>query len=142
MIYTGLRIGELLLIKCYDVDLDRKLITGGIKTDAGKDRIIPINHKIFNMVAKRAKSGHEYLVTNFKDEKMLYDNYYREKFLPVMEQLGMCHNPHDTRHTFATLMNNAEANPTSIKKLIIVALLLQKKFTHIKILKNLEKLLN
>ncbi|WP_162920228.1 LexA family protein [Clostridium fermenticellae] len=32
--------------------------------------------------------------------------------------LNMKHKPHDCRHTFATLMNNADANPTSIKKLI------------------------
>ena len=30
----------------------------------------------------------------------------------------MNHMPHDCRHTFATLLNNAEANATSIKKLI------------------------
>lgn len=118
MIYTGLRVGELLLIKSSDIDFDNRTIKGGIKTDAGKDRIIPINPKIFNMVTNRANRGYEYLVTNFKDEQMLYDNYYREKFLPIMEQLGMSHKPHDTRHTFATLLNNAEANSTSIKKLI------------------------
>lgn len=118
MIYTGLRVGELLLIKSSDIDFDNRTIKGGIKTDAGKDRIIPINPKIFNMVANRANRGYEYLVTNFKDEQMLYDNYYREKFLPIMEQLGMSHKPHDARHTFATLLNNAEANSTSIKKLI------------------------
>lgn len=118
MIYTGLRVGELLLIKNSDINFDDRTITGGIKTDAGKDRIIPINPKILNMVANRANSGHEYLVTNANDEQMLYDNYYREKFLPIMEQLGMSHKPHDARHTFATLLNNAEANSTSIKKLI------------------------
>jgi len=118
MIYTGLRVGELLIVKCSDIDFDNRTIKGDIKTDAGKDRIIPIKPKIFNMVAKRANIGHEYLVTNFKDEQMLYDNYYREKFLPIMEQLGMSHKPRDARHTFATLLNNAEANSTSIKKLI------------------------
>lgn len=118
MIYSGLRIGELLLIKSENVDLDNRTLKGGIKTDAGKDRIVPINNKILDMVAKRKNEGHEYLVTNFKNEQMSYDNYYKEKFLPIMEQLGMVHKPHDTRHTFATLMNNAEANPTSIKKLI------------------------
>lgn len=118
MIYTGLRIGELLLIKNNDVDIENRTIKGGIKTDAGKDRIVPINHKIFNMIVKRKNNSHEYLITNAKNEKMLYDNYYREKFTPIMEQLNMKHKPHDCRHTFATLMNNAEANPTSIKKLI------------------------
>ncbi len=49
---------------------------------------------------------------------MKYDNYYKEKFKPIMEELGMNHKPHDTRHTFATLLSNADANKTSVKKLI------------------------
>lgn len=118
MIFTGLRIGELLLIKSSDVDLENKTITGGIKTDAGKDRLIPINNKIFDLVKKRKEQGNEYLIVNFKNKKMKYANYYREKWAPIMEQLSMQHRPHDARHTFATLMSNAEANPTSIKKLI------------------------
>lgn len=118
MIYTGFRIGELLLIESSNVDLGNKTIKGGIKTDAGKDRIVPINNKIFDIVAKRKAQENKYLVVNAQNEQMKYSNYYREKFQPIMEQLGMKHRPHDTRHTFATLMNNAEANPTSIKKLI------------------------
>ena len=35
-----------------------------------------------------------------------------------MEQLGMKHKVHDTRHTFATLLSNADANSVSVKKLI------------------------
>lgn len=118
MIFTGFRIGELLLIKSSNVDIDNRTIQGGIKTDAGKDRIVPINNKIFDMVSKRKAEGNEYLIVNAKGEKMKYSNYYREKFEPIMEQLGMKHRPHDTRHTFATLMSNADANETSIKKLI------------------------
>lgn len=117
MIFTGFRIGELLTIENSNVDLDKNLIKGGIKTAAGKNRIIPINHKIIDLVSKRKAEGHKYLIVNSKNEKMKYDNYYREKFKPIMEQLGMNHKPHDCRHTFATLLNNADANPTSIKKL-------------------------
>ena len=40
---------------------------------------------------------------------MKYDNYYREKFIPIMEQLNMKHRPHDCRHTFATLLSNVNA---------------------------------
>lgn len=118
MIFSGLRIGELLLIKNDDVDLNARIITGGIKTDAGKDRIIPINSKIFDMVSKRKSLGHKYLIVNSKNEQMKYSNYYRDIWIYIMEQLNMHHKPHDARHTFATLMNNADANPTSIKKII------------------------
>ena len=117
MIFTGFRIGELLTIENTNVNLDNNTIKGGIKTDAGKNRVVPINHKIIDFVARRKAQGHKYLIVNFKGEKMKYDNYYREKFQPIMEQLGMSHKPHDCRHTFATLLNNANANTTSIKKL-------------------------
>ncbi len=118
MIYTGFRIGELLSLKNKDVNLIDKIIKGGAKTEAGKDRLVPIHPKIYNLVVNRYDSKNEYFVTNFKGEQMKYNNYKREKWEPLMKVLGMKHNPHDCRHTFATLLNNAGANGTSIKKLI------------------------
>ena len=118
MIYTGFRIGELLEIKNSDIDLKNKIIKGGLKTEAGKDRLVPIHSKILELVKNRMDSHNEYLIVNFKGEQMKYNNYYREKFEPIMEELGMNHKPHDTRHTFATLLSNADANKTSVKKLI------------------------
>lgn len=46
LIYTGMRISELLNLTRFNVNLDAMLITGGIKTDAGRDRVIPIHPKI------------------------------------------------------------------------------------------------
>nr|WP_304358286.1 tyrosine-type recombinase/integrase [Clostridium paraputrificum] len=138
MIYSGLRIGELLLIKSTDIDLENEIITGGIKTDAGKNRIIPINKKILPFIKNRLEKGHEYLIVNSRNKPMKYDNYYRERFIPIMEQLNMNHRPHDARHTFATLMNNADANTTSIKKIIGHSsyLTTEKIYTH----KDIEEL--
>lgn len=118
MIYTGLRIGELLILKAANINLEERIIKGGIKTEAGKDRIIPINNKIMPFIKKRLEENNEYLIINDLGKKMKYDNYYREKFLPIMEQLNMNHKPHDCRHTFATLMSNSDANKTAIKKII------------------------
>lgn len=118
MIYTGLRIGELLTIKTNDVDLNAHIMTGGIKTDAGKNRIIPINLKIYDFIFNRFMQGHEYLITNEKGKPLKYDNYYREKFMPIMDQLNMDHKPHDCRHTFATLMSNAGADTIALQKII------------------------
>ena len=118
MIFTGLRIGELLILKPNDIDINNKTITGGIKTDAGKNRVIPINHKIMPFIEKRLSQNNEYLIINDLGRKMKYDNYYREKFIPIMEQLNINHRPHDCRHTFATLMSNSDANKTAIKKII------------------------
>lgn len=118
MIFSGLRIGELLQLKSSDIDLENATITGGIKTDAGKNRVIPINHKILPFIKKRLSENNEYLMVNSFGRKMTYSNYYFDKFMHIMEQLNMDHRPHDCRHTFATLMSNSDANKTSIKKII------------------------
>lgn len=35
-----------------------------------------------------------------------------------MKQLNMKHTPHDTRHTFISLLAKADVNPTTIKKIV------------------------
>ena len=46
LLYTGMRIDELLSMRCDDVHLKERYMQGGEKTEAGKNRIIPIlqNH--------------------------------------------------------------------------------------------------
>ncbi|SET56542.1 Site-specific recombinase XerD [Natronincola peptidivorans] len=117
MIYTGLRIGELLILENAAIDLDNRTIIGGIKTEAGKDRIVPISSKILPLVENRV-SLNKYFLMNIEGNMLKYDNYYREKFIPIMEQLGMDHKPHDCRHTFATLMGNAGADTVALQKII------------------------
>ena len=118
MIYTGLRIGELIILKPEDVDLKNRTITGGIKTDAGKNRIVPISNKIYDMVARRVLQDNEYLIARENGKQFKYSNYYKEKFTPIMEQLNFKHKPHDCRHTFATLMSNAGADTIALQKII------------------------
>lgn len=118
MIFTGLRIGELLLIKTIDINIENQTITGGIKTDAGKNRIIPISNKIIDLIKKRINNKNEFLISNLKGRPLKYSNYYRGKFAPIMELLNMNHKPHDCRHTFATLMSNAGANTIALQKII------------------------
>lgn len=118
MIYSGFRIGELLELETQNIDLDNMTMIGGLKTEAGKNRLIPIHPKILPLIEKRLNKNNQYLIINFKGKKMKYDNYYREKFIPIMKQLNMKHRPHDCRHTFAALLSNANANATAIKKMI------------------------
>jgi len=120
LIYSGIRPGELLNIKREDVNLDEGYFTvTDSKTEAGQNRLVPINKKTLPYFTRRVKSDTEYLIMHpKKDKQMGYDYYYRSTFTPIMEQLGIKHRPHDCRHTFGTLLNNAGANSTSIKNLI------------------------
>lgn len=119
LIYTGFRIGELLNVKINDINLTDNYIIGGSKTSAGKNRLVPLHNKIIPLIKNRIKNNDsEYLITNFKNNKMSYSNYYRDKFEPLMKALNMNHRIHDTRHTFASRLNTAGANPTAIKSVI------------------------
>lgn len=119
MIYTGLRIGELLEIRTADVHLDERYMTGGLKTEAGKNRVIPISRRIEPFIRARLQAGGEYLITNHLGQQMSYNNYYDEKWKKIMEQLQLSsHRPHDCRHTFASLMDSAGANKLCIKRIM------------------------
>lgn len=122
MIYTGLRIGELLNIKIKDVHLDERYMVGGSKTEAGINRIIPINKKIEPFIRKYYEKNKDntYLITNAFGRQMKYSNYRREKWDNIMEKMEFKnkHRPHDARHTFACLMDEVNANRLCFKRII------------------------
>lgn len=118
LIYTGLRINELLSLENNQINIEERYIKAGSKTDAGKDRLIPINYKIFPLITKYIKLNNKYLFQSNTGNHLIYNNY-RPIFKKIMQDLQLQeHTIHDTRHTFATLLSNANANKTSIKNII------------------------
>ena len=118
LIYSGMRIGEFLNLKTNDIDLERNIIhIRESKTNAGV-RTIPISKKIIELFSKNINYTQEYFFSNKKGEKYTYMNFV-DQFKKMSEFLNLEeHTIHDTRHTFATLLNNADVNGTSIIKLI------------------------
>ncbi len=114
MIYSGMRVGELLSIKSVNVNIERQILIGGIKTKASIDRTIPIHNRILPLI----NLDNEYLVTSPKGKKMSYNNYIQRQFTPIMKELGMNHLPHDCRHTTATMLDNAGVDRTIVKLIL------------------------
>lgn len=140
LIYTGLRINELLSIKVENVFIDKNYMIGGSKTEAGKDRIIPIHHRIKSLIERWLNdSTSEYLIHNTINKQLEYKNYLARNWKDIMKTLNFKHNPHDTRHTFATRMDNAGANQVCRKLIMGHAIqdLTDKVYTH----KTLDKLI-
>lgn len=118
LIYTGMRIGELMYLPRNKVNLEHMLIVGGSKTEAGKDRIIPIHSKIQQYVTEWYNQGNEYLITR-NNERIRVDYYRRYLYYPALERIGVRKlTPHSTRHTFGTLLDKAGANTKAIQDLI------------------------
>lgn len=122
LLYSGMRIQELLDVKTENVDIKNWSMKGGNKTKAGRNRLIPIHSKIKNIVKEiydhDIECGNTYFINNKNNAKMEYHNFSKRIFHPIMEELGMNHKIHETRHTFITKMDNADANATSIKRIV------------------------
>lgn len=120
--YTGLRPTELLKIKTEDVHLQDRYMCGGMKTAAGKNRVIPIAEKIFPFIVDLYDPGQPYLVTDPRDGKPMatYDRLREHawKRSPALQALNRPHLPHDGRHTCASLMDDAGV-PLKIMQLIL-----------------------
>ena len=119
LLYTGMRIGELVALTRFSVDINEWLITGGIKTDAGRDRVVPVHPKIRPFVRYWHDTRGPRLV--HRDGKPISTDYYRKHiFYPTLQRAGIERHitPHATRHTFATLLDRAKVNTKHIQELI------------------------
>lgn len=118
MLYTGFRINEMLLLTQFSVDWKAMTITGGLKTDAGKNRPIPIHPKIEEIVRTLYNQGGPRLVC--MDNMPIPDKYFREKlYEPALAAIGVRNlNPHCCRHTFATRLSKAGIGDKELQELM------------------------
>lgn len=127
LIYTGMRISELLGLTKFNIDLKNDMITGGVKTDAGKNRPIPIHPKIKkyveNWYSKNGQTlicksdGSKFRTKYFREEiyyKIFDEKLIDEKGRPLVRKLT----PHCCRHTFASLMAKAGVDTLYIQRII------------------------
>lgn len=114
LLYTGMRIGELLAVKSEDVKLRKRIINvHGTKTDAA-ERIVPIHKELVPYVEKRLAEGNEYLLSNANGEPFKPGPYRKYFFVPFMEHIGADHTPHATRHTFVSIMDGCGVSSESV----------------------------
>ena len=170
--YTGLRPTELVTLTRRELSLSDKELHCGIKTNAGKNRCVPLLPELFPLFSRYIRdlpdrkedramlSGERDRVTPSRDDRTGEHNRalpaeggltgerdriflsedgrpmdypsYRYRFKKVMEQLGMKHRPHDTRHTFITLAKEDGMDEYVLKLIVghVIADLTEKVYTH------------
>lgn len=117
LLYTGMRINELLLLETNNIYFDNRYMVGGSKTDNGKNRIIPIHKKIAPLIEKRL-SNQPYLFLNRNKKNYLYRNILTS-IRTQFDKLEMSyHNIHETRHTFISQAQRLKLDTISIKKIV------------------------
>lgn len=134
---------EVFTIRTEDVHLDEDYLRGGLKTDAGIDRVIPIHPKIKHIVEANYNPDNEFLFMNYQSESsivpMTYDAY-KGKYARIMKSLGFKHFPADPRHTFITCAKEKEMNEYLLKLIVghAIADVTEKTYTHRKIKQLVE----
>lgn len=128
LMLTGLRPEELFNVKKSDVDMTARCIhTVGSKTEAGRNRTVPIaqpiKQMILYMMLRHPQSP--YLITSPTGCRCNLSNWRKRKFFPLMWEMGI--NPPDDphrlvpyccRHTYASLAKRAGVDAGVLCKMI------------------------
>lgn len=133
--YTGWRISEFLNLTAADYDAENKTFTGGLKTDNGKNRVVPVHPHIQGYIDELLAQNGPRLVCR-EVEKGQGSNKYTQlvpiipsyfrccMFGNTLEKLGIKQSngkpftPHVTRHTFASICHKQGVDPLVTKKLM------------------------
>lgn len=124
--YMGWRPQELATLHLSEVNLTDWYMQAGMKTESGKQRIVPIHTKIRDLVKQNydiaVSLGSPYL---FNDKGQLNGSYkltydkYAHRFKKAIEQLNLNpeHRPHDPRNTFITRAKKAGVDEYALKEM-------------------------
>lgn len=108
MCYSGFRISEYLSIT---VSTREWYFQGGLKTAAGKNRIVPVHSAIQGLVS--ARMGRFGKLLNISPAA------FRKVFCKALKPLGLDgHTPHDCRHTFSRLCEKYRVPEADRKRML------------------------
>lgn len=115
--YSGWRPQELLTLECKNIDLENGSMTGGMKTEAGKNRVVPIHPAVFELIKARYDPAHRFL---FGADKTISMRTYLRHFEQLVKALGLNpdHRPHDGRKHFVTMAKKYSVDEYAIKYIV------------------------
>ena len=117
LIYTGLRVSEMLNLRKHDVNRRRRFISiTRSKTEAGV-RVVPVHPLLTPILNAQLATAGEFLFPAPDGHQMTYAEY-RRVWDSVMRSIHSHYTPHDTRHTFASLLDAAEVNDNARRRLL------------------------
>lgn len=139
-LYSGCRVSEIIFLKNSNIFLDKGYMITGVKTEAGKNREIPIHKKLIPIIEKYYNKDNKFLFT-YNEKAVLYSTISRSasRLMKKYPCLGK-HTIHECRHTFRTKLEKL-----NIKQVIINAIVGHKNndvgldvYTHISIEDKIE----
>lgn len=123
LLYTGMRINEVLKLELPDIHLDDGYLVGGSKTKAGKDRVVPIHPDIMPIMQR--------LTAQTRGKLFHFSSTNQEHWMRTTYD----HSPHECRHTWATVALQCGMNEEARKRILGHASegVTNKSYTHLEI---------
>ena len=119
LIYTGMRLNELLTARRENVHADEGYLIGGEKTEAGRDRVIPLHPDIMPYILQWLDGNDTPYLIPSKYGLPRDHNNVRKSFNSLMCKLGIEGvTPHTCRHTAATKFAAAGLPPEVTKQIL------------------------
>lgn len=119
LIYTGMRLNELLTARRENVHADKGYLIGGEKTEAGRDRVIPLHPDIMPYILQWLDGNDTPYLIPSKYGLPRDHNNVRKSFNSLMRKLGIEGvTPHTCRHTAATKFAAAGLPPEVTKQIL------------------------
>lgn len=119
LVYTGMRLNELLTARRENVHADEGYLTGGEKTEAGRDRVIPLHPDIMPYILQWLYGNDTPYLIPSKYGLPRDHNNVRKSFNSLMRKLGIEGvTPHTCRHTAATKFAAAGLPPEVTKQIL------------------------
>ena len=118
--YLGFRVSEFCQLVPGAYDNESHTLTGGLKTEAGRDRVVPVHPKIRHIVESWVSAGHKALYADKKGCHFNKDRFTSNVWKPALAALGLPDDltPHSARHTCATRLAAAGARPEDIQAIL------------------------
>jgi integrase len=115
-INTGMRRGELFDLKWFDVDFNRRIVHVR-QSKSGRPRVIPLNSTAQTLLKGLPKTS-EYVFPSPKNEKRRVNDVGRQFERAVKNAKIADFHFHDLRHTAATRMADAGADPFTLAAIL------------------------
>ncbi len=119
--YTGFRISEFLALTpdSFHRKGDICWLQGGMKTEAGKNRVVPVHPSVQGYLEAWLRKGGKRLICGPLGGGIGDSDYRADCFSPIVEALGVPEaSPHWCRYTAASRMRMAGVDPVAIKRIL------------------------
>lgn len=118
LLYTGMRVNELLQMPRDCCHLDEMYLDIKKAKNKASIRKVPIHHRIFGFVKAFYDKGGETLIVNKFAHTVVYGNFVNREYKRLNEEMNTFHRFHDTRHTFISAGHRYRLDDYCLRKIV------------------------